>query len=52
MQHLREYKDQDKFNIGEFFRELQSKIIIQFAIGGENEYMTELPYEEKDGTKK
>ena len=34
LEHLREYKDEDKVNIGEFFRQLQSKIIIQFAIGG------------------
>jgi hypothetical protein len=36
--------------LGEFFKTLQAKIIVQFAVGGSQHYHTELDYENVDGT--
>ena len=50
MEHIREHKDKDEFDIVDFFLRLQGKIIIQFGLGGDKPYDKMFDYEEADGT--
>lgn len=51
IKQLKEYKDKPELDIVDFFLRLQASIIIQFGIGGEEQYKKEFDYEMPDGSK-